>query len=326
MNKLIPKLQHAGSITLPDNKAADRANYQQWQKMSILDKAKRRFNIAKTQFEQSSSPIYNSLKAIFGGFDPNNPDLIYGEVYTPGIRNPKQIISGINTVKNLKIPNGYTFIKQLNLKTKDGFRTVHQVKDPNGKFKILEDLDFTSAVQQPKVNLKNYSGEKLTGNEEGFEQWAWSRTPETDHFANLSHGLNNENLLPIMNREFEALPNGSRVDLGEIFSSDSSSNLLQYVRRNNKRIKMVLPKNPEEVVSTNEYGTRGADAARIFNEQLDKLLDIYGYSPNAVPRAVYNQGTNTLIIPKLSFIKLYKKGNKIPNFSFLSKKNYGINI
>jgi hypothetical protein len=29
---------------------------------------------------------------------------------------------------------------------------------------------------------------------------------------------------------------------------------------------MVLPKNPDEMVSTNEYGTRGADAARIFNE------------------------------------------------------------
>ena len=51
---------------------------------------------------------------------------------------------------------------------------------------------------------------------------------------------------------------------------------------------MVLPKNPDAVVVSNEYGTRGVESERIFNEQLEKLLDLYGYSPNAVPKAVYN--------------------------------------
>lgn len=228
-----------------------------------------------------------------------------------------------NSVETLQVPEGYTIIKQLQLRTKDGFRTVHKIRNnKTGKFGILEDYQKNIS---PKVDLKKYHGEKLTGNEEGFDEWALSRSPETDHFANLSHGLNNEKLLPIMNREFEALPNGSRVDLGEIFSSDSSSNILQYVRRNNKRIKMILPKNPDEMVVSNEYGTRGVESERIFNEQLEKLLDLYGYSPNAVPKAVYNQSTNTLTVPKLSFIKLYKQGNKLSKYS-LYNKNYGINV
>ena len=76
---MILKLQKAGTINIQDNKGLDRNNYQQWLKLSPTQKLKRRVNIAKSQFNQSSSPIYNSLKAIFGGFDPENPDLIAGE-------------------------------------------------------------------------------------------------------------------------------------------------------------------------------------------------------------------------------------------------------
>lgn len=231
---------------------------------------------------------------------------------------------GVNGSPN--IPEGYIFVRKLKLRNKDGIREVTQIKNnETQKYAILEDMGKNPISKTNQVDLRNYKGEKLTGNEEGFDQWALRQTPETDHFANLSHGLNNEKLLPIMNREFEALPNGSRVDLGEIFSSDSSSNLLQFVRRNNKRIKMVLPKNPDEMTVSNNYGTRGIESERIFNEQLDKLLDLYEYSPNAVPKAVYNPSTNTLTVPKLSFIKLFKRGNKIYNNTLLKKK-YGINI
>ena len=73
---------------------------------------------------------------------------------------------------------------------------------------------------------------------------------------------------------------------------------------------MVLPKNLEEVVRSNEHGIKGELSAKIFNEQLERLLDHYGYSPNSVPKASYDINTNTLIMPKLSFIKLHKKGNK----------------
>lgn len=210
--------------------------------------------------------------------------------------------------KTLEIPEGYTFIREQMLNG----QLKHIVKDPNGKFKVLEDLDLSNVQQQPKVNLRNYHGEKLTGNESGFDEWARTRIPENDHFPDLSHGIKDiRDLLPLMNQEFESLPNGSRIDLGHIFSSDSSSNLLQFIRRNNKRIKVVLPKNYDEMVVTNDHGTRGADSERVFNEQLEKILDLYGYSPDAVPKAVYDPNTNTLSVPKLSFIKLYKKGNRI---------------
>lgn len=220
--------------------------------------------------------------------------------------------SGINPKgigKVPEMPEGYTFVQEVTLNGK----LKHMVKDPNGKFKVLEDLDLNNVQQQqPKVNLRNYHGEKLTGNEPGFDEWARTRIPENDHFPDLSHGIKDiRDLLPLMNQEFESLPNGSRVDLGHIFSSDSSSNLLQFIRRNNKRIKVVLPESYDEMVVTNDHGTRGADSERVFNEQLEKILDLYGYSPDAVPKAKYNPNTNTLRVPKLSFLKLYKKGNKI---------------
>ena len=224
---------------------------------------------------------------------------------------PGYLNSGINPKsigKIPEIPEGYTFIREVTLNGKQ----KHIVKDPNGKFKVLEDLDLNNIQQQPKVDLRNYHGEKLTGNEPGFDEWARTRVPENDHFPDLSHGIKDiRDLLPLMNQEFESLPNGSRVDLGHIFSSDSSSNLLQFIRRNNKRIKVVLPESYDEMVVTNDHGTRGVDSERIFNEQLEKILDLYGYSPDAVPKAVYDPNTNTLSVPKLSFMKLYKKGNKI---------------
>lgn len=230
----------------------------------------------------------------------NNPLLIRGN-------NPREYLMS----SNIEVPEGWSFTKELDLRTRDGIRHVHQIRNnETGKFAILEDFD--KFLIQPKIDLKKYRQQKLTGKEEGFDEWALSLTPENDHFPDLSHGLNDsQELIQIMNREFEGLPNGSRVDLGETFSGDSSSNLLQYVYRNNNRIKMILPKNANETVRTNSYGVRGEESARIFNQQLERLLDHYGYSPNAVQMAKFDSSTNTLIVPKLSFIKLFRLGRKI---------------
>lgn len=212
------------------------------------------------------------------------------------------------------IPEGYTFIKELSLRGRNGIRKVHQIRNnETGKYTTLEDLKTTeTASNTPKIDFRNYRQEKLTGKEPGFDQWALSLQPETDHFPDLSHGLNNpREYLQIMNREFESLPNGSRIDLGEIFSSDSSTNLLQYAYKNRNRIKLILPNNLNETVRSNAHGTRGRESADLFNKQLDRLLDYYDYPYDIVPRAVYDEASNTLIQPKLSFIKLHKKGNKI---------------
>lgn len=220
---------------------------------------------------------------------------------------PKPGYLGMNGGPSIKVPDGYSFVREVTLNGK----TKHVVKDPNGKFKVLEDLDFT---QKPAVDLSKYNGEPLTGNEPGFDAWASRRTPENDHFPDLSHGLEDiRELLPIINREFESLPNGSRIALGETFSGDISSNLLQFVRRNNKRIKMIIPNNPDHTVRTNDHGIKGAISADNFNTQLDKLLDLYGYAPDAVQHAAYDINTNTLSVPGLSFIKLHKRGGRLWN-------------
>lgn len=73
---------------------------------------------------------------------------------------------------------------------------------------------------------------------------------------------------------------------------------------------MILPEF-DDMVQTNSHGIKGARSADLFNYQLERLLDHYGYSPSAVPKAVYNSETNRLTVPKLSFIKLHRKGNKL---------------
>lgn len=327
---MIQKFQNPNSpLRVQNPREHESQRYNDWLKMSWTDKIKRKLRIAKSQLERGPAiqNIGRAIYSLFGGYTPENPYLSYGVAPSPAKpTNQKEVISTASKVKGLSetllskgwkntkekgvflSPKGERFIRNPQGQLQSEKSYLETLKNTKGKSPIEINKDI-----QPKINLKNYRGEKLTGKEDGFDEWALKRIPESDHFANLSHGLNNENLLPIMNREFEALPNGSRVDLGEIFSSDSSSNLLQYVRRNNKRIKMVLPKNAEEMIKTNDYGTRGANSANIFNEQLEKLLDLYGYSPNAVPKAVYNPTTNTLTVPKLTFIKLFKKGNKINN-------------
>lgn len=289
MEKQIIKLQSGGNT------------YKQWLQLSPIDKFKRNYRIAKSYLSNGPNitNFYNAGKAILGGFEPKNPNLITG--IAPNVGRG-----------SIKIPEGYQFIRKLTLNGRNGPRVVHQIKNnTTGKFGILEDLNKAKTVT-PTVDLKNYSGQKLTGREKGFDDWALTRIPENDHFPDLSHGLNDSReLLPLMRREFEALPNGSRVDLGKTFSGDSSINLLQYIRRNNKRIKTVLPKQYDTVVKTNDHGIRGEESAKKFNEQLEKLLDENGYSPDAVPKAVYNSSDNTLTVPRLSFIKLYRKGNKL---------------
>lgn len=228
-------------------------------------------------------------------------------INNPNFRNGAEL--GLAALPLLAVPEGFKFIKQIQLRTPKGLQTKNLIQNiKNGKFTTLEDL-----IQgKPQVDLTKYRGEPLTGNEKGFEIFAHSRTPESDHFANLSHGIENpRQLLSIMNAEFESLPNGARIDLGQTFSGDISSNLLQYAYKNKNRIRMVLPKNLDDMVRSNEHGIRGESSANLFNQQLERLLEHYEYSPNSVPKATYDVNTNTLIMPKLSFIKLHKNGSKI---------------
>ena len=83
-----------GGLVYDDGKNIERTNYNNWSKLSFTDKMKRRFNIAKHQFNESSSPIINSVGAIFGEYDPKNPDLNTGEAPSPGWG--KQGVTGLH--------------------------------------------------------------------------------------------------------------------------------------------------------------------------------------------------------------------------------------
>ena len=51
---------------------------------------------------------------------------------------------------SIEIPKGYTFLREQELRGPNGTRTVHLVKDNNGKVKILEDLKFKSDLDWSK--------------------------------------------------------------------------------------------------------------------------------------------------------------------------------
>ena len=140
MKRLIKKYQNGNNIV-------QREQYKQWLKLSPIEKFKRNWRIARsfTNNGANITNLYNAGKAIIGGFNPTNPDLIIGA---------PEILPG--RVPSVKIPKGYTFVKQLDLKTKNGSRIAHMVKDPNGKFKILEDLNLSlnGVVARGKGTLK----------------------------------------------------------------------------------------------------------------------------------------------------------------------------
>lgn len=73
---------------------------------------KRRLNIAKIQLNRGPAipNVGRAILAAFGGYDPQNPDLNSGTVPTPS----KPVI-----------PKGYTFVRKLSLRNKDGLRIVH---------------------------------------------------------------------------------------------------------------------------------------------------------------------------------------------------------
>lgn len=75
----------------------------------------------------------------------------------------------------ISIPEGYTPVRVLNLKTKNGYRTVHQVRENStGKFKNLEDLQFKSELDwSPKSWYEEAGGRK-------YKDGSWNEYNDTD--------------------------------------------------------------------------------------------------------------------------------------------------
>ena len=120
MEKQIIKLQSGGNT------------YKQWLQLSPIDKFKRNYRIAKSYLRSGPNitNFYNAGKAILGGFEPKNPNLITG--IAPNVGRG-----------SIKIPEGYQFIRKLTLNGRNGPRVVHQIKNnTTGKFGILEDLNI----------------------------------------------------------------------------------------------------------------------------------------------------------------------------------------
>ena len=104
--KLIPRCQPGSVLQL----TPEEQKYYEWSKMSPEQKRDRNAIIAKSYINRgpSISNYYNAVKAYFGGFDPENPNLNTGEpTMLPGtgrslmsLGKPDKVIDGINYYKN----------------------------------------------------------------------------------------------------------------------------------------------------------------------------------------------------------------------------------
>ena len=78
----------------------------------------------------------------------------------------KSLTGTIEGFEGINVPEGYTPVKVLKLKTKDGYRTIHQVQEKStGKFKNLEDMQFKSELDwSPKSWYEEAGGRKYKDN------------------------------------------------------------------------------------------------------------------------------------------------------------------
>ena len=103
MEKQIIKLQQGGDT------------YKQWLQLSPIDKFKRNYRIAKNYL--SSGPnitnFYNAGKAILGGFEPKNPNLIAETAPSPTKMANKEVLELLSKIKYYKQINRPQRIEEL---------------------------------------------------------------------------------------------------------------------------------------------------------------------------------------------------------------------
>lgn len=150
---MIKKYQNAGNILYDDGKNLQRKSYKNWSKLSWTDKIKRRFNIAKHQFNESSSPIVNSINALLGDYDPENPDLQTGIAPSPGVKKPI-----INLKDYRKITSTQKFYNFIGGRQKG--QLVFDGKSFNRKAS-QEDIQFYNILRKSGVNTSKLTIEDI---------------------------------------------------------------------------------------------------------------------------------------------------------------------
>lgn len=83
---------------------SEEQKYLEWSKMTPEQKREYRNNRAKTHLQSGPNitNFWEAFQTYIGNRDPKNPHLNTGEVPNPGMRNPKQIISSVQTIDKFK--------------------------------------------------------------------------------------------------------------------------------------------------------------------------------------------------------------------------------
>ena len=174
---MIRKYQNAGNILYDDGKSLQRKSYSDWSKLSWSDKMKRRLQIAKHQFNESSNPIINSVSAIFGGYDPENPDLQTGIAPSPGVKKPIINLRDYRKLKKFKseldwTPNSWfkKAVKRDSWTKQDEEELASHVKEylnierktkENGTWLKMSDGSTWEGDPRSWVQLQSKNGKKL---------------------------------------------------------------------------------------------------------------------------------------------------------------------
>ena len=174
-----------GGLVYNDGKNIERTNYNNWSKLSFVDKMKRRFNIAKHQFNESSSPIINSIGAIFGEYDPENPDLNTGIVYAPSRATPQQIQQSAKLMETIN--NYWRNLGKLKIRLSGGRATSGILTKPGTAPTTFngQNINYITSPKGGNVTHKFYTNQ---GSEYILTKDGFARRVKSPHDNTLGQG------------------------------------------------------------------------------------------------------------------------------------------
>jgi hypothetical protein len=105
--------------------------------------------------------IQNSPRTTITAEDLANRKYVSPTTSKISVTTSEPLMEKIKGFEGIEVPEGFTPIKAQSLNTRNGIRTIHLVKDKNGKTKILEDMQFKSELDwSPKSWYEEAGGRK----------------------------------------------------------------------------------------------------------------------------------------------------------------------
>ena len=182
--------------------------------------------------------------------------------------------------------------------------TVETYKKALQKLKQVKVSD--SIPEQTSVPIR----ERINSlSDSDFENYVSETIPEADHFPNLTKGATPEYIRDVVDLEFESLPKGARIDLGPIFSGESTAYLLPRIWSKQREGRVRVYMHPDQWILTNAASAKHSPERNV--KSLRQSFAEFGVNDFDLASIAYLPETNQYRIPKMSVIKVRRKGGKL---------------